>query len=378
MRFDRRGFLATAVAAASAAAQSRLSAAPQAAPATPGSLGIPGPYPGRVAAIRHDHSIVDGVFQAEPISDVIDRGMMELTDAPAPVDAWRQFFEPGDVVGIKLNPVGLPAVISSAETVRKIVAGLESAGVRRQDIVAYDRYHDQFLNAGFDTWLPEGVRWASASERYLNVQMDMDGYDADNYLELPLVHPDYAPEYRLDDPHIRRSYAAKFITRDVNKVVNLCLLKHHQSAGVTLALKNLSHGFVNNVNRSHVNSTANTCGIFIPAVVDLPVFREKVVLNILDGVKAAYHGGPGGTVQHYAWEHKTMYFATDPVAMDKTGWKEIDKKRLEVGRLPIATMKPDEHSRWLNGQVEHIELAGNMGLGVYDDAQIDLRSVNLA
>ena len=378
MRFDRREFLAASVAATAAVCQSRLSGAQSVASSEASKLGIPGPYPGRVVAVSHPGSIIDDTFQSEPIGEMIARGMMELTNGESPEEAWREFFKPGDVVGIKLNPVGQPSVISSAETVRAIIAGLESAGVKRQDIVAFDRYRDQFINAGFDTWLPEGVRWASASEKYLNIQMDMDGYDPDVYLDIPLVHPDYAPDYRLDDPHIRRSYVAKFLTRDVNKIINLCLLKHHQSAGVTLALKNLSHGLVNNVNRSHVSTTANACGIFIPAVVDLPVIREKVVLNIMDGVKAAYHGGPGGTVQHYAWEHKTMYFGTDPVAMDKTGWKAIDKKRIEVGRLPIATMKPDEHSQWLNGQVEHIELAGNMGLGVYDDAKIELRRIDLA
>ena len=36
--------------------------------------------------------------------------------------------------------------------------------------------------------------------------------------------------------------------REVNKLINLPVLKDHQSAGVTLALKNLSHGLVNNVN----------------------------------------------------------------------------------------------------------------------------------
>ena len=155
------------------------------------------------------------------------------------------------------------------------------------------------------------------------------------------------------------------------------MLKHHQSAGVTLALKNMSHGLVNNVSRSHVTTTANACGIFIPAVVDLPVIREKVVLHILDGVKAAYHGGPGRKIGNYVWAHKTMYFATDPVALDKVGWKEIDKKRAEVGVPPIELLKPDEDSQWLNCQVEHIELAGNRGLGVFDDEKIRLKKISL-
>jgi uncharacterized protein (DUF362 family) len=167
------------------------------------------------------------------------------------------------------------------------------------------------------------------------------------------------------------------MTKEINKLVNVCVLKHHQSAGVTLALKNLSHGLVNNVNRSHASTTANACGIFIPAIVDLPVIRQKVVLNILDGVKAAYHGGPGSKVGKYMWAHKTMYFATDPVALDKTGWKEIDKKRAEVGVPSIALLKPDEDSQWLNTHVEHIELAGNMGLGIYDDEKIRVKRIDL-
>jgi uncharacterized protein (DUF362 family) len=381
MPLDRREFFAAAMAAAAVACQSKVedAAVRQSAQAASASkLGLPGPYPGRVVEVRHPGSIIQGAFQAEPIQKMVDAGMLELTHAESPAEAWKEFFEPGDVVGIKLNPVGQPHVMSSGETVRAIIAGLESAGVKRQDIVAYDRYHDQFLNAGFDKWLPEGVRWSSASDKYLNVQMDMDGYDRDIFMEMPLVNPEYAAEYDLSDSHVRRSYVCNFMTKEVNKVVNLCVLKHHQSAGVTLSLKNLSHGFTNNVNRSHASTTANACGIFIPAVVDLPIFREKVVLNVLDGVNAAYHGGPGGTVGHYAWEHKTMYFATDPVALDKTGWKAIDEKRVEVGRLPIALMKPDEHSQWLNGQVEHIELAGNFGLGVFDDEKIRVKRIDLA
>ena len=111
---------------------------------------------------------------------------------------------------------------------------------------------------------------------------------------------------------------------------------------------------------------------------DLPVIRQKLVLHILDGVQAAYHGGPGGSVGKYMWEHKTMYFATDPVALDKTGLQAIDKKRVEVGRPPIALLRPDEDSRWLNAQVEHIELAANFGLGVFDEEKIQVKRLNLA
>jgi uncharacterized protein (DUF362 family) len=174
----------------------------------------------------------------------------------------------------------------------------------------------------------------------------------------------------------RRSYAAKFITKEVNKLINLAVLKDHQSAGITLALKNLSHGLVNNVNRSHATRTMNTCGAFIPAVVSMPVIRNKAILHIMDGVKGLYHGGPSAKPQ-FVWEHKTMYFATDPVALDRVGWKALDSKRVAVGMKPIAEDRPDKFSTFLSRQPEHVEIAGAMGLGEWDEAKIDVRRLKL-
>lgn len=338
--------------------------------------GIPGAFPGRVVAVERPGAVVERKYQREAVRGMINKGMMELTGAPSPQEAWKHFFEPSDVVGLKLNPVGQPYVISAPEVVQEIIEGLKMAGVPTKNIIAYDRYRREFLTAGFDKWLPEGVRWTFASEFFNSdpLQLDMQGYDANQYVEMPLVLPSADPK----NPHHRRSYLSNFISKDVNKMVNLCLLKHHQSAGVTIALKNLSHGLVNNVSRSHASSTLNACGTFIPNIVDHPVIRQKVALNICDGILAAYHGGPGGKVGKYMWAHNTMYFSTDPVALDKTGLKVIDAKRAEVGMLPIATAKPDKDSTFLNMQVEHIEIAGALGLGMFDDKKIDVRRFKLA
>jgi uncharacterized protein (DUF362 family) len=335
-------------------------------------LGLPGLYPGRVVAISHPGSIVDGRFQADPIRRMIDNGMLELTDAPDAPSAWRQFFERGDVVGIKVNPVGAPEVISCADVLRRIIDGLESAGVRRRDIVVYDRYRTEFLRAGFDQWLPDGVRWMWAAEAYDPVQQAMDGYDPDHFMEMAVTLPGSDPRNEA----ARRSYAARFITREVNKLINLPVLKDHQSAGVTLALKNLSHGLVNNVNRSHTSSTLNVCGAFIPASVSIPVIRDKTVLNILDGIKGLYHGGPSARPR-FVWEHRTLYFATDPVALDHVCWKEIDKKRAEVGMQPIAEAPPDQFTSFLRRQPEHVEIAGALGLGVWEEAKMEIRRLAL-
>ena len=329
---------------------------------------MPGPFPGLVVGVENPGSIVSGVYQAEPVRKMMEKGMTALTGAPAWTDAWRSMFEKGDVVALKVCPVGGPAMSSDGTVLRNVIDGLKTAGVATSDIIVYNRYKQEALAAKIDTWLPQGIRMEFGSEAYNDTQLDMEGYDRDHFMEMALIKKGE----NWSDPHFRRSYVAKTISQRVNKFINLPVLKHHQSAGVTIALKNMSHGMVNNVNRSHLSSTNNACGIFIPSVVALPVIRDKAVLHICDGIKAQYHGGPSGRPQ-FQWEHKTMYFSTDPVALDKTGLKIIDAKRAEVGMQSIALSKPDRFSTFLNCQVEHIEIAGSLGLGVFDDAKIQVK-----
>ncbi len=335
-------------------------------------LGIPGPYRGRVVEVHHPGCITANKYQPGPIEQMMHRGMTELTGAPSWQDAWRVFAQKGDVVGIKVCPVGGRNLCSDQSVLRQVIAGLNEAGVPNREIIVFNRYGTEVLETGIDKWLPEGIRWTAASPKMTELQQDMEGYDADHYMDMALVLPGQS----LSNAHARRSYVARVVTQQVNKFINLPVLKHHQSAGVTIALKNMSHGMVNNVSRSHSTPTLNACGIFIPSVVSLPVIRQKAVLHIVDGVRAQYHGGPGGRPE-FMWEHKTMYFATDPVAVDKIGWKVIDAKRTEKGMAPIALSKPDKVSTFLNCQVEHIEIAGSLGLGEFDDAKIDLRRVQL-
>jgi len=339
--------------------------------ATKPTLGIPGPYPGRVIAVDHPASLVSNAYQAEPVRDMLRKGMMALTGAPGWVDAWRVFFEPGDVVAIKVSPVGGKQLCSDALVLNQIIEGLTQAGVKTPDIFVYSRYHDELVETGIPGWAPKGVRIAWASEKYDLIQHDMEGYDRDVFLDVPLA----IAGQDIREEQVRRSYVSRLLTRQVNKVINLPVLKQHDAAGVTIALKNLSHGFVNNVERSHSTRTLNVTGTFIPAVVDLAVFRQKVVLHIVDGVRALFEGGPGGRPE-FTWVHKTMYFGTDPVALDKIGWKAIDRQRALVGMPPLAEGRADRHNRFESRRVEHIELASAIGLGVFDDAKIDLKRLS--
>src|SRR2546423_15690839 len=177
------------LAAIAAAGSERASAAQTHSKVEPSKLAMPGPYRGRVAAVESPGAILSGKYQPENIRTMMRRGMVELTGADTWADAWRRFFEPGDVVGIKVNPVGQPHVISDASVVREIIAGLESAGVKRKDIVVYDRYRAQFFGAGFDKWLSHGVRAPSAAEDYYGGPQGIEGYDPHHHIYPPPTPP---------------------------------------------------------------------------------------------------------------------------------------------------------------------------------------------
>jgi uncharacterized protein (DUF362 family) len=357
---------------------SKLSAAP-AADRKESADGIPGPFPGKVVEVAHAGSVVDGQVQEPVATAMVERGMAELVGAGHAVEGWRRLFAPGDVVGIKVNPVGAPHAISNYATVRAIIAGLRSAGVRPSDIVAFDRYRRQFVRAGYPQQLPDGVRWDASVEEYDDVQLDIKGYDPQVYVTMELVA---LGRHDPKDDRTRRSHLSLIASRQVDKIVNVAVLKDHGSAGVTLALKNLSHGLVNNVARSHADHATNACNTFIPAVVATSAIRRKVVLNVLDGLKAVYQGGPGARQEH-TWAYRSLFFATDPVAMDMIGWRIVDAKRKEVGLPPVAQTGRDGHppnprEGFDIRQPQHIPLAGALGLGVFDLKAIKHQKVRLA
>lgn len=378
-----------------------------------GELGLPGPYPGRVVEVHHPGSVRGTKRNREAVSQMIGRGLRELVGSDDPTEAWRRFFLPGDRVGIKVVPVGQPDSISSFEVVLEIIEGLKSAGVRPRDILVFERYRNEFLNVGYDKILPDGVHWECSSAEYDDKQVDINGfpgrehvdhvagYDRDVFRELPYC----APQHDKHDDRRFRSHLSKIITQKIDKFVSVPVLKDHRSAGVTLSLKNLSHGSVNNVARSHTTkwnplsgqayfhgASFNQCGEFIPAAVSLPPIREKAVLQILDGLIGTWEGGPGKWNQTFAtWNYQSLFFATDPVALDHVGWRIIDAKRAEEGWPSVARMGLEGEYRWFvtpegvkypseqfqMRQPEHVALAATLGSGVFDWQEIEHQRIEL-
>jgi uncharacterized protein (DUF362 family) len=377
--FGRRRFLAGTAALPLLSALHVSAAEPKAArdpKALDSPLGLPGPYPGRVIEARNPALIKGGVKDRAAISATVARGMQALTGADDAVEAWRTFFEPGDVVGIKMNPVGNPLANTSSELMLEVIEGLKAAGVKTRDIFVYERYRTMFVDAGMHKAVPDGIRWGGLTpEGDDSVQLDwpsfrndpVAGYDPDEFVEMNLVHQGRDPK----DERNYRSHLGLLITKRVNKLVFLPVLKDHGSAGVTGALKNMSHGSVTNVARSHSSPETNACNQFIPEIVSHPILRKKCVLQILDGIVGVFQKGPFGANPEFTWDYKALFFATDPVALDHIEWTIIDAQRTEKKLPPVsatgrAALDPLKTEGFDVRQPQHIALAGNLGLGVFD------------
>jgi hypothetical protein len=367
----RRQFLAgglavNALAGAFVSAQEPKAAAGKAEPAE--KFGVPGPYPGRVIEVRNKAMIRNGVKDRAAIGASLGRGMKELVGADDAVGAWRSFFEPGDVVGVKMNPVGNPLANTSSELMLEVIAALESAGIKKKDMIVFERYKLEFMDAGMHKDVPDGVAWDGMGTRWDPLQLDIKGYDPDEFVTMELVGAGQDPK----DDRARRSHLGLIVTRRVNKIVMLTVLKDHGSAGVTGALKNMSHGLVSNVNRSHSTPETNVCNQFIPTVASHPVIRRKCVLHVIDGVKAVYQGGPHSKVEHpeWVWENNALLLGTDPVALDHVVWRQVDAKRKEKGLAPVAAVgrmgQDADREGFDYRQPQHIALAGHLGLGIFD------------
>lgn len=398
---------------------------------TGNDLGLPGPLAldghtfdpplrGRVVEVHHPGAVSNLKRDRAAVRQMIARGMRDLFGTDDAVEAWKLLFKPGDRVGIKVVPVGQPHSISSYEVVLETIDGLRSAGVRLRDVLVFERYKNEFLSAGYHRIVPDGAHWECSSAGYDNGQLELSGqtpgglresrvagYDRDVYRELSYCDPDPKTHDPADDRRYR-SHLSRIVTQKIDKFISIPVLKDHRSAGVTLSLKNLSHGSVNNVARSHITNAAlaygesnqdgraaafgtlNQCQEFIPAMVSLPHIRQKAVLQILDGLVATYEGGPGTWNRTFAtWEHGSLFFATDPVALDRIGWETIDRQRTSRGLPPIASMGLDAATGVIQvdglpypeqfhiRQPQHVPLAATLGLGTFERAAIDYRRIEL-
>ncbi len=336
--------------------------------------GMPGLYPGSVISVKADKSIDPESEKVDPavVAEMIRRGMTSLTGEASPRDAWRRFFSPSDVVGVKVNCSGAPGICSHPVVVAEIVANLISTGVPAQQIYIYERFKNQMDTVRYDKYVPTGVNIVAVE----NTRNQMSNYDPRTYVEV-----DFFGE---DDT---RSNLVRLVSERFTKIINVPNMKEHGAAGVTGCLKNIAYGDFSNVARSHRNEKTNTL-TFIGTLASVEPLRSITTLNIMDGLRGVWHGGPFSPTRKFRFYPKQMMFGTDPVSMDRLLLDIIDNKRKAEGANSVRShdIKHVERGRGYsdNPSIQrflqepgHIEYASGLGLGVYDISKIRLKEITL-
>ena len=286
----------------------------------------------------------------DAVSELMDQAMMKLTGRSSAKEAWRDIVLPDDIVGIKINPLAGPELSTHSIIVDKIVEGLYGAGVLRKQIIIWDRFEEHLLNAGYP------IRQDEGDVRTLASDTEGIGYDDEVFYE-----SEKDSVARRENESTLSRYS-RIVTQQVDVLINVPVLKHHAMAGVSGCLKNLAFGSVDNTRRFHGKPLY--CNPAIGEILEHKVLKEKLVLNIVDGLVASFDKGPTYHAES-TWKYGSLFISTDPVILDVLVLQTINQKREE--------MELDSVSKLSN----HINTASNLGIGTNTLGQVDLRKVEI-
>jgi uncharacterized protein (DUF362 family) len=300
---NRRDFVRGALMSAAAvrAGAGVLAGAEQSAPAAKSKVVI-----ARDALLRGTGSTVD----SSRMLKLLDRAMQALFDRDHAVEAWRKLVHPGEKVGLKVNTLGGRGISTNVQLVEAVCERLQEAGVKPADIVIWDRDSEELERAGFHL--------ATDGNRVQCFGTDRAGY-----------------EEELAAYGSVGSRLSKILTQRSGVLINLPVLKDHDGAGVTIALKNM-YGAIHNPNKYHPNG----CNPYIADLNMLPEIRSRMRLTICDATTAMYEGGPAFKPE-FSWKHNALLVSQDPVALDYTGWQIVERKRAEE---KLKTLEAEERA----------------------------------
>lgn len=313
------------------------------------SLGLPAAVArSRVVLVRHP-AVVDasGKVQAPLLKAILDKAITTFSGKSTAADAWRQFVSPDDVVGLKINTLGLQEVRGMDYTQHfsamndALAAGLRAAGVKEGNIVVWDRSEEEMSEAGL------AIQKDPGRMRFLACKSGRR--DAGEYA--PATYSVGAKSSRVTT-----------ILADVcSALINVPVPKTHQRSVITCALKN-HYGTIDNPWEFHDNGCSNPG---IAEVNAIPIIRKKEKLVVADALMIVPEGGARWT-RRFTRPFGGVIIGTDPVAVDAVATKIIDDARAAEGMDRLAP------------QVQHLPLAEALGLGNSRLENIDLASLTLS
>jgi uncharacterized protein (DUF362 family) len=272
---------------------------------------------------------------------MLEQALMELTGAPNMTEAMKRFIHPDDIVAIKPNGIAGSSMSTSFELIAPLVEACIAAGVPANHITVYEQFTSYMLSTrvGAPKYdLPKGVAIA-----------------VHNNKDFPM------PGVRVYEG-ITTKYCRPLVA--ATAVIDVGLIKDHSICGYTGALKNMTHGSINNPEAHHTHYANPQIAMLYAH----PIMTSRVRLHIADGFKLMYDRGPLLKDPNTVVPHGAVYASTDPVALDTIGSDTVDKERKHRKMRTLA-----EAGR----ASKYIQTAGELGLGVANLDKIRLKSVEI-
>jgi uncharacterized protein (DUF362 family) len=276
----------------------------------------------------------DGHIESKPMIALLDQAMQHLFPAADPVQPWARIVRPGQHVALKVNALGGRGLSTHPALVDAVCTRLQGAGIAAHQIVVFDRDTQELARAGF--------RIATDGSGVQCYGTDRVGFTDDLF------------SYGSVGSRLTR-----ILTERCDVLINLPVLKDHDGAGVSLALKNM-YGVIHNPNKYHPNG----CDPYIADVNMLPEIRARLRLHICDALTACYEGGPAFKPE-FTWRPNALIVSQDPVALDTVGWQAIERKRAEKGLKTLEAEQRPPRSLATAADADH-------RLGKHDPRFFDL------
>ncbi len=289
----------------------------------------------RVVKIRSEKVITsDGEIQPSICRELLRKGLSLLGGGPGYDQYLRALYSPPLRVGIKINTIAGLRLSTQPETAMEAAEVLHACGIRRRDIIIWDRSNRELREAGYR------LNQTRREVQVMGTDTQGIGYTKD------------LTAHRSIGSRISRIQSNR-----IDASLSLAILKDHGLAGITAGMKNY-FGAVHNPNKYHDNN----CDPFVADVFDSHPVKSKHRLSILDALIVQYHMGPSF---HSRWaEHTgTLILSEDPVAADFTGWHMIEDLRSRAGLPSLAEEKRSP---------AYLESAVKLGLGLAGFSQIEM------
>jgi uncharacterized protein (DUF362 family) len=300
-------------------------------PAISATMPASGPVGPSLVVFVSDERALSGFDEDRAVTrEMVGALVRAVTGKAGTAAAWRSLVAPEDRVGIKVTAVGGRYFGTRRGVVAAVVEGLREAGV--QKVFVWDRSAEALRGAGFtaeavgcDVRAIEPPRgWDRAATFHAPVLGKLIWGDL--LFSERAARPD-------SDPLSSKSHLATALSRDCTKWINIPVLSDEPGCGVAGALHSSVIGNLDNWRRFTSFGAGGAAAI--PEMYADPRLGGKCVLHILDALLVTYAGGPRANPQNSIY-HATLYASRDPVALDSTGLRLMDRWR-EAARLgPIG------------------------------------------